>query len=85
MRGSSLCLVEWVTCDLRHAQVGGWHFVNLIPFRLQGREGLGFLASVNLGLDAGTILALSAVVRGWSGTMIFPLYVKSFFEHHSIG
>ncbi|MCI0428512.1 MAG: hypothetical protein L0Z46_10900 [Nitrospiraceae bacterium] len=37
--------------------------VNLIPFRLQGREGLGFLASVNLGLDARTILALSNV--GW--------------------
>jgi hypothetical protein len=37
--------------------------VNLIPFRLQGREGLGFLASVYLGLYARTILALSAVGR----------------------
>ena len=33
--------------------------VNVIPFRLQCREGLGFLASVNLGLYAGMILALS--------------------------
>jgi hypothetical protein len=37
--------------------------VIVIPFRLQGGEGLGFLASVNLGLDARTILALGAV--GW--------------------
>ncbi len=34
--------------------------VKMIPFRLQGREGLGFLASVNLGFYAGMILALSA-------------------------
>ena len=33
--------------------------VNVIPFRLQGRKGLGFFASVNLGLYAGMILALS--------------------------
>ena len=37
--------------------------VNLIPFRLQGREGFGFLASVNLGLDARTILALCVAGR----------------------
>ena len=35
--------------------------VTMIPFRLQGREGLGFLASVNLGFYAGMILALSVV------------------------
>ena len=37
--------------------------VNLIPFRLQGRQGLGFLASVNLGLYARTILALCVAGR----------------------
>jgi hypothetical protein len=60
-----LRFVGWGGCHSTwwHAQVGGLYLVNLIPFRLQGREGFGFLASVNLGLDARTILALSAV--GW--------------------
>ena len=35
--------------------------VNLIPFRFEGREGLGFLASVNLGIDTGTTFALRVV------------------------
>ena len=39
--------------------MGGQRLVDRIPFRLQGREGLGFFASVNLGLDAGIFLALS--------------------------
>jgi len=55
--------VGWGRCHSTwwHAQVGGLYLVTLIPFRLQRREGLGFLASVNLGLYARTILALSAV------------------------
>lgn len=31
----------------------------MIPLKLQSREGLGFLASVNLGLDTGRISTLS--------------------------
>ena len=35
-----------------------------IPFKLQDRESLGFLASVNLGLDSRTISTLSIVDGG---------------------
>ena len=38
--------------------------VNLIPLKLQGREGLGFLASVNLSLDARATLELGIAGRG---------------------
>ena len=36
----------------------GWHLAHVIPFRFQGREGLGFLASVNLGVDTRMTSAL---------------------------
>lgn len=48
--------------------------VDRIPFRLQGREGLGFFASVNLGLDAGSFLVLSLAGRKLIGThVVAPL------------
>jgi hypothetical protein len=52
----------WRHATSRGAQVGGWLLVNLIPLRLQRREGLGFFASVNLGLDTRMILTLSVEV-----------------------
>jgi hypothetical protein len=39
----------------------GCHLAHVIPFKFQGREGLGFLASVNLGFDTRMISALSVV------------------------
>jgi len=42
-----------------HTQTGGRYTRNLIPLKLQSREGLGFLAPVNLSLDTGRISALS--------------------------
>lgn len=54
--------------------MGGQRVIDRIPFRLQGREGLGFFASVNLGLDAGIFLALSLGGRKLIGThMVAPL------------
>ena len=55
--------------------------VNFIPFRLQGRESLGFLASVYLGLDTRTILALN----GAGGRLVrhhgcSPICEKSFYS-----
>ena len=54
--------------------MGGQRVVDRIPFRLQSREGLGFFASVNLGLDAGIFLALSLGGRRLIGThVVAPL------------
>ena len=61
--------------------------VNLIPFRLQGREGLGFLASVNLSLDARATLALGIGGRGLvrQHDIDSPSARSPFPSHHTIG
>jgi hypothetical protein len=46
----------------------------VIPLKLQRREGLGFLASMNLGLDTGMVLALNIV----DGNLLKPHKLNSF-------
>jgi hypothetical protein len=63
--------------------MGRWPLANVIPFRLQGREGLSFLASVNLGLDTRMISTLSVA----DGTLMrchrwLQIRKKLFLDYH---
>jgi hypothetical protein len=66
--------------------MGGQRVVDRIPFSLQGREGLGFFASVNLGLDAGSFLVLSLAGRKLIGThVVAPLRESTLLTRIALG